>query len=242
MANNRDEFKAEVDNLLVAKVTIAGNHKPMIKDKLADSIHFKKDVIGATQVVIASGVVTVDFSDKDLAVLNAVTNNCSPNITISNLENGDASCYIKITKNAAKTITWANATDLSLNKVLITAGTAIVYHVFQKQGVIYVNGLNTDISSNVRTRYRLEIGVWDMDSTVTANVVHGMADYTKIENVSVHIIPDAGTSRTMLAGEGLVTVFSSSIGLQRTTGGVFDSTSYNDAVMNRGYIYFDYRE
>lgn len=97
----------------------------------------------------------------------------------------------------------------------------------------------------VRTKV-LDIGDWNMDSTATLNVPHGLTS-TDIVSVDVWIREDSpGLSVLPLnyAQPGLMGFFSydgTNIIMERNGGGVFDSTSYNATSYNRGYITIHYR-
>lgn len=90
----------------------------------------------------------------------------------------------------------------------------------------------------------VNIGVWNMDSTTTKTVAHGLPDISKIRNISVQILNDAGTINIPLTNlgsgaaniSGISNVDATNISLYRFTTGIFDSADYDDAVMNRGFI------
>lgn len=98
----------------------------------------------------------------------------------------------------------------------------------------------------------VEIGIWNMDTTSSLSVAHGVADFTKIKTWQISIYNDDGTKiydflGTLCAVGGdpvgrsgyLAEINSASFSLVRVTsadGGFFDSTSFDDGTMNRGYI------
>jgi len=96
----------------------------------------------------------------------------------------------------------------------------------------------------------VNIGTWDMDITTNKSVVHGV-DPEKIRIVYAIIRDDSGTTRVSseffnaAAGVpsgsgGNIVILNTSILITRITGGTFDTTSWNDASINRGYITIGY--
>lgn len=94
----------------------------------------------------------------------------------------------------------------------------------------------------------LEIGVWNMDADGTKDVAHGLT-YTDIIGVNGKIFQDPGGTEFPIV-QGLVTgasldLFvsywnSTNIHLSRAAAGTFDNATFDDAVMNRGYLYVFY--
>jgi len=103
----------------------------------------------------------------------------------------------------------------------------------------------------VRCR-RYNIGTWNMDVYTTVNVAWSWADVTKILSVDVMILNDNGEylyplcaltdNTTGKCCGGISMIAPTFIGLFRTDSMLFDSANFNDAVMNRGYIYVWYIE
>lgn len=91
----------------------------------------------------------------------------------------------------------------------------------------------------------LDIGAWNMDSTTSVTVVHGL-DFTTIRSVDVILFSDIGGreygffSDGVLASvtvEGAFSLTASYVVLYRRVGGVFDAnTDFDSAVINRGKI------
>jgi hypothetical protein len=92
----------------------------------------------------------------------------------------------------------------------------------------------------------INIGVWDMDSTNSITVAHGLS-VAAIRFVSVTIIPDVGNYGVPLnsvgvngeLGGGLIWD-TTNITLVRVIGGFFDNVSYDSVAMNRGYIKIEF--
>lgn len=104
----------------------------------------------------------------------------------------------------------------------------------------------------------VQIGDWDMDSNIRVNISHGL-DASKIRTVSVLIRNDDNNAWYPLGvssnngadldlyfpdevggGSPQQCIDSDSILLERTTGGKFDSPSFNATSYNRGWITIGY--
>lgn len=97
----------------------------------------------------------------------------------------------------------------------------------------------------------LEIGDWNMDTTVNLSVAHGLGAtaYKKIRAISVVIRDDTDsvyyTGPVIGSGGGTVQVGVTSItvgniDLSRLTGGTFDTTGFDSTSFNRGWVIIDY--
>ena len=106
-----------------------------------------------------------------------------------------------------------------------------------------------DTGIKILNKKVIEIGDWNMDTTSSLNVTHGI-DHTKIRMItviiqddnSIAIIPlNEGGSETNTAPNGAINIIISSfITLKRLTGGVFDNTSYDSTPFNRGWITIEF--
>ncbi len=106
-------------------------------------------------------------------------------------------------------------------------------------------GIRTQNSGPYFKQKTINIGVWDMQSTANVTIVHGLADFTKIRDVSVMILNDAGTNLyplTLSSNELLdaINTIDASVYLKRKAAGFFDSAAFNDNTMNRGWIFIQY--
>ncbi len=87
---------------------------------------------------------------------------------------------------------------------------------------------------------RVALGAWNMDTTsFILLTVPGLVDYNKIAYVSVYVYNDSQTEKTQIERGGFTVsdISNSKVVIARDTGGVFDNTDYNDAIINRGYAY-----
>ena len=99
---------------------------------------------------------------------------------------------------------------------------------------------------------KIDIGVWDMLSTLSIFVAHPLgAAFANIVSVSVIIFNDAGTVSIPLNSinsasvppypyGSLSQIDATQIQLSRTPFGAFTSTDYDDVGVNRGYIFITY--
>lgn len=97
----------------------------------------------------------------------------------------------------------------------------------------------------------IEIGDWDMVSTPSVFILHGMT-VSKIRSIHVFVRNDAGTNISNLMvpdvdsassfpeTDGAVGANATGVILQRRTGGNYDSVNYNSTSFNRGWITIEY--
>lgn len=99
--------------------------------------------------------------------------------------------------------------------------------------------LDADTVDGVHTAV-ISIGDWNMDSTASVSVVHGLT-LSQIRGVNVVINIDAGGIYDLISGNATAIAGSWSVGttsvvLSRVTGGFFDSASFDSTSYNRGFI------
>lgn len=87
----------------------------------------------------------------------------------------------------------------------------------------------------------LEIGDWNMDTTGSVNVNHGLTEGKKyIVSCDVFIRDDTSTFMNrcpVLNNDCYIDAITNTfIGLTRTAGGTFDNNSYDATTFNRGWI------
>ena len=93
----------------------------------------------------------------------------------------------------------------------------------------------------------LEIGIWNMDTTVTVFVIHGLTK-ADIRVVDAMIIKDDGDfiswwtrSSAIETTLSAIETRATNVQLSRATDGLFDSVDFDDGAMNRGYITITYK-
>jgi hypothetical protein len=237
MANNRTEFVTQVVNKIVAIVTIS-KHRDVLNNDLAESINFRKDVKGTTQTVgSGSGTASVnaDFTTSDLVTIDAATNNRDIEITILNTVDGEDSKYIKVLKDANKNVGFASGTDISTFDV--RGETEAVYEVINKDGSIYVKALKGGT-----VQKEIEIGDWNMDTLLFVPITHNLSNFKNVRVTNAMIRNDADDSYYDIGAAGNVgRTDSTTIVLNRDTGGLFDSTDFDSTSYNRGWITIEYK-
>lgn len=89
----------------------------------------------------------------------------------------------------------------------------------------------------------IEIGDWDMDSTATKTIAHGLSDFKKVRLISASIRKDDDTELyflhhggTAVSAFGYIYADSTNINLVRAPAGFFDSTDFNSTSYNRGWV------
>lgn len=92
------------------------------------------------------------------------------------------------------------------------------------------------------TYKEIDLGTWNMDTTSSISVNHGIADADNIRNVQVLIISDSGNNRLSLEdeGDGGFNIGNTLFTLTRRVNGQFDSAVYS-GTQNRGIVSFFYR-
>lgn len=116
---------------------------------------------------------------------------------------------------------------------------------------VYVPNLNIQLDKGIsfgtgatRTFVEIEIGDWNMDSTPTLVIPHGLSgtEYKTVRQISASIRNDADTIvYTLPYDNGSPTnITSTTFVLFNIVGGFFDSTSFDSTSYNRGFITFWY--
>lgn len=136
--------------------------------------------------------------------------------------------------------------DLSVSETLSITGSST-----------FTGGFKTEGSDLFRVK-KIDIGPWDMDTDPGVSIVIGLTDAqcSKIVEMQAIVFDDSGKRIRRIStvydatglASGNITVFldpfaggpDAVASITRVTGGIFDSTDYNDAVINRGYIYIVY--
>lgn len=109
-------------------------------------------------------------------------------------------------------------------------------------GIITASGGITENSVTMRRKI-INIGDWNMDTTITKNVAHGLT-LANIRSAQAFIRSDDASATNPLdkydnpSGlvSGSVNIQSTNVVLARTTGGLFDDTTYDSTSYNRGWV------
>lgn len=107
-------------------------------------------------------------------------------------------------------------------------------------------------SSTVRAlnnKSKVVITGWNMAGTDTITLNHGLTDFQRrnLKNIFIYIFDDAGTNSYMLngstntlAGGGVQELTATQILISRISSGMFDNTNFNNPLVTRGYIIFEW--
>ena len=95
----------------------------------------------------------------------------------------------------------------------------------------------------------IDVGVWDMDAVPNVNVTHGLT-HTTIRKITAILRDDADSQYFTLPAYGFGGAIAAYIdattnlvtGLTRIDASFFDSVLYDDAVMNRGWVFIWYED
>lgn len=152
-----------------------------------------------------------------------------------------------VTKTAAEINDLVEQTDPVLNGTI--SGTAFLDEdAMTSDSAIAVasqQSIKAYVDSKVGTLNEkiINIGDWNMDSTLSVAVAHGIT-HTKIRSISVVVRSDSDANYHDFGAFGCVGMYASStnIILLRETGGTFDNTSYDSTSYNRGWITIQYTD
>lgn len=111
-------------------------------------------------------------------------------------------------------------------------------------------GIRTQTSGSYLLKKIIPIGPWNMDTTSTLPVPHGLSDYKKIRNVSIIIRDDSNLSYLPIdhvysvggITSGTWSVSGANIDLVRSDLGIFDQATFSSTTSsyNRGFITIEY--
>ncbi len=116
--------------------------------------------------------------------------------------------------------------------------------------VTYVEALMNCDNGTVLRKKVIDTGDWDMDATASLNVAHGLSatEWKTVRVVSAIVRNDADNSYVPVeyaTGAGVANgaisqIDATNVILGRTTGGNFDSTSFDSTSYNRGWVTLEY--
>lgn len=105
-----------------------------------------------------------------------------------------------------------------------------------------VGGIDAGLNGKYLKTKVLSIGDWNMDSTGSVTVAHGLSDITKIVSVTGMIIRDDSTLTFVIDSDAssISNVTTTVVTLTRTAAGFFDSVNFDATGFNRGWITIEY--
>lgn len=187
---NRDEVSAAIQ--AVAAIVDETSYKETLDDDFAQSVLFRKDV--SASVAAAGSTKTLEFLDVDYI---EVTQSTDVAYTLNGVQQGEIK-YLKITKGAGDTITFANADDQTANSDNIDEGTTVLYRIINKDGTnILVESITQSQQLAKINSIIVEAGSWDLSADTEFDfdiATIGIDDYTKILSIKFTIQPDRNYS------------------------------------------------
>jgi len=129
------------------------------------------------------------------------------------------------------------------------AATAEYYNKYYLDNQIhFYSGLGfekTGISGTFLKTEFISIGVWDMSTSGTISVTHGISDFKKIKSINVIIIRDDQQASYDFASFGVVSteainqyvlIGPTAVVLQRDEDGYFDEANFDSTALSRGAV------
>jgi hypothetical protein len=165
----------------------------------------------------------------------------------------DTNVNITGTLDVGGTTTVAGAltvtSNLDITGTLTVAGTTDITSALNVTGSgTFDGGIDAGSSGTVLKCKVLEIGDWNMDTTGTNDVAHGLADHEKIRSVSVLIRVDSDASPsydiTLPLGNShpsgnalwITGINNTTIRITRGVGDYYDSNQFDETSYNRGWV------
>lgn len=180
----------------------------------------------------ASGAISTVVS-TDLTASRAVISNPSGKIAVSSVTSTELGYVSGVT----------SAIQTQINSRVADTGDTMTGALVNTSTVEAQGGIRTASSGDYFLEKTIDIGDWNMDSTLNVTVAHGIADFNKIRVCEVMIRDDANSQLYPVSNYsddiGLG-VLSANVSISRTIGGLFDSTDFNSTSFNRGFIYLKY--
>jgi len=153
-------------------------------------------------------------------------------------------------KLAADAVTSAKIKDGEIANADVSASAAIVptkldlSSAWVSSGAVSLDGgLDTGDDNTLKFKV-VDIGDWNMDSTTSHNVAHGLTLST-IRMVTATIISDDGNTLNFvtynkgsanITDVGITLIDSTNVSLERNLGGAYDNTNYDSTSYNRGHV------
>lgn len=143
---NRTTVKSNIQTLNVASVSNA-DMEDMLNDNICDNVQFKEHTTRPT-ISPATGVFSIDFNGFDSVIYQRTGTDII--ITgINNLEDGQMG-YMRLTKSVGSDVSWTTAIDITIDQLIVTAASSIIYRITRK-GTVYIAEalLNLNITNDI---------------------------------------------------------------------------------------------
>lgn len=222
---------------------------------LGDSVIFGQP--STSTITDPSAAFNINFNTIDRYTVNTATSGTDAfNITLQNLDENRTG-LISITKKAGDTFSFVNGTLIPFDNTIDQAGkTNISFIVKIINGSYFVEqAFQAKFVRNLASLGELkqtvvDIGDWNMDTSASVFVVHGITDGDLvIRGVQVMIRSDTGSLSDLNGNDlnfnnegGVQSITSLGITLNRLGGGRYDNAAYDSTGYNRGWILITYQE
>lgn len=141
----------------------------------------------------------------------------------------------------------AQGTAANIDITVVPKGTGIIT-LDAASGVKTTGGIDAGNNGMYIKTKVIQIGDWNMDTTASVSINHGLT-LSQIRSVSGVIIRDDSTfsfpigsvnGSAGLVNVGFGSISATQVSIFRTTGGDFDNTNYDLTPFNRGWIFIEY--
>ena len=226
-----------------------------VRDQGIDNVVYQVSTVGT--IGSPAAAFACDFATNDEYNIDTSGSGSSAfSITLSNLE-GNSVGKLNIIKKTGDTFVFANGTILPSNGTNGQTGLTTIAFMVVKAGATYncvplynsLKGIIDNSATSLIKRKVVNIGDWNMQSTATVAVAHGITNYKNILNISVIIRDDADSLYspinafdTGIVEGGVGAIGVTNITLGRAGGSFYNSASYNSTSYNRGSLYIEYLE
>jgi hypothetical protein len=242
--------------LITASGGIQGNVTGAVTGNATTSSSCTGNAASATILATARAINGVDFNGSAPITVTADSNTLSGTTLKSSVVNSSLTSVGTLTNLAVTNkITGSINGNCDGSSATVTgAAQTAITSVGTLTSLAVTNGVtagsvSSGASSTALMWKVLDIGTWDMDSTITVSVAHGLgASYTKIVSVNAMIFPDASGViipldyvyySTGVAAGSIGGIGDTNLTLYRTNQGTFDSSSYSGSA-NRGKVFIAY--
>lgn len=199
------------------------------------------DIQTQINIIAAAGSITgaiTTYVTSDATVSRAIVSNPSGKLTTA-LTTSTEIGYLSGVTSVVQT---------QINNKVSKAGDSMSGALTSTSTGEFDSGIRTNNSGAFLKTIVLQVGSWNMDTASSKSVSHGLSDITKIRTIQCIITNDSSNVMyplpyPTLSGSSidatLTSINSSTVSIERTLSGFFDSSSFTTA-SNRGWITITY--
>lgn len=203
---------------------------------------YTKDVAGVTELYYEdnAGKETVITSDGSLTLATTIQSTTANKVTVSS-----GAVTVKVSSANQAKFTDGTIEPITDDDVDLGASDKQFKRLYLERGIT-INAINQgEDTVTAVNRKTVDIGAWDMDSTSSLNVAHGVTA-TKILHIAVAVFSDSGEYYPLDFGgvpngayfspAGYFYADGTNVKLYRAGGGTFDQTTFDSTAATRGTI------